>query len=490
MRPSAALDAACEAAASRINAILVELTPATPEALPLLREALGSPPDLAMRRIEDDGGHAVTVLTLAPDVNSRLTDVLGAAAGGGSRVGSDTVATDQLRTAGDALRALLDGKYVAVGGSKGSAYALAHAQFPQRQPMEPPNEVVLQGPHVGFVESTGANIAILRQFLRSPALRIDRFTFPQAGGVAVSLLYVHGAAKPELVAALRKRLGTFDPGYSIQGSNTVQQWLNGWRGRVLPLVETTERPDKVARSLQEGRAALFVDASPVALLAPAVFVSFFEMTGDHLVMPWVATLLRSLRVISMLLAASVSALFVAVATVNVNVLPLALFNSISQSRQGVPFPTVVEILIMEVLVEVMREASVLMPGPLGQSIAVLGAIILGQSAVAAGIVSAPVIVVVALGYIASLSIPSYDLAYVIRVARFGLIGLGAYLGLNGVFWGLALGLVGLASLTSFGVPYLSPLAPVRPTGIADAVLRQAFPGRRDSIWRWSPSRRG
>jgi spore germination protein KA len=238
-----------------------------------------------------------------------------------------------------------------------------------------------------------------------------------------------------------------------------------------PTIYNTERPDAACAALLEGRIVIMVDGTPFVLIAPAVFVQFFQSSEDYYQRADISTSLRFLRFFSFFLALLTPSVYIAVTTFHQEMIPTDLLISLAAQREGVPFPAVVEAIVMEITFEILREAGVRMPRAVGSAISIVGALVLGQSAVEAGIVSASMVIIVSLTAISSFVCPSFNMAISIRLLRFLFMIAAATFGLFGISIGIIIMVAHLASLRSFGVPYLSPMAPFIPAVQKDVLVR-------------------
>lgn len=352
--------------------------------------------------------------------------------------------------AGDAPL-LIDGVAVAViSGVKG---------WPTRSIGEPQTEALVRGPREGFVETLRVNTALIRHRLRSPNLCAEGLKIGDRTKTDVVIMYIDNLANPELVEEVRRRLqgikvdAILDAGY-------VEQYIEDEPRSPFPQVGTTERPDRVVGFLLEGRVAILVDGSPFALLVPAEFNTFFQSPEDYYDRPLVASFLRLIRVVAAISALLLPALYVAVVTFQPELLPTPLALSVAAGREGKPFPPVIEILLLEFVFETLREAGVRLPRPFGQAVGIVGAIVIGQAAVTAGLVSPLLVIIVSMTAIATFAVPSFVASNSIRLLRFPIVLLAALAGLFGMLWGLIVLVIHLSSLRSFGIPYLYPMAPI------------------------------
>ncbi len=269
------------------------------------------------------------------------------------------------------------------------------------------------------------------------------------------IAYVDGLANPATVAEIKRRVqkieidGVLESGY-------IEDYIKDDYHTPFVLLDRTERPDKVCAALLDGKAAVLVDNTPFALIAPAVFPEFMQSPEDYYEG---AEYIRPFRWLALIMTLTLPSFYVALTTFNQEMIPSTLAMSIAAGREGVPFPAVVEALIMEVTFDLLREGGLRMPQPLGAVMGIVGAVVIGQAAVAAGIVSPFIVIIVAGTAITSFLIPNYSSSIAIRLLRYPMLFLAGSLGLVGIFLGLMFLLLHLASLRSFGVPYLYPLAP-------------------------------
>jgi spore germination protein KA len=230
---------------------------------------------------------------------------------------------------------------------------------------------------------------------------------------------------------------------------------------LFPQVITTERPDRAAAALAEGRVVLITDTTPFALILPATLAMLLQSPEDYYHPHGISTAIRWLRYLAFIISVAASPLYVAVTTFHQEMIPFKLLLSVAAAREGVPLPAVLEAIVMEGVFELLREAGIRLPRPVGQAVSIVGALVIGEAAVTAGVVSPLMVIVVATAGIASFATPSYELAIPLRILRFPLMVLAGSLGLFGLTAGLLAVLIHLSGLRSFGVPYLAPLAPLK-----------------------------
>jgi spore germination protein KA len=335
---------------------------------------------------------------------------------------------------------------------------------------EPQTESVIRGPREGFVENLRSNTALLRFKIKSADLKMKSFTIGEKTQTSVVLSYIEGIADPKLIQEAARRLkeikmdGVLESGY-------IEEMIEDQPFSPFPQLQYTERPDAAAAALLEGRFAIFVDGTPFVLIAPATFWQFMQASEDYYERYIIGNLIRWLRMLFISVALFLPALYVAVTTFHQDMLPSNLLLSIAAAREPIPFPALVEAFIMEISFEALREAGIRLPKTVGQAVSILGALVIGQAAVQAGIVSAPMVIIVSLTGIASFTIPRFNMAISIRMLRFPLMILAGIFGLFGIIFGVVLITVHLCSLRSFGVPYLSGIAPYDSRQQQDIMIR-------------------
>lgn len=355
----------------------------------------------------------------------------------------------------EAFTAMLAGNAIFFLDGYPHAIKISSKGYPSMGVQEAETEKVLRGSKEGFGDSVKSNSALVRKRLRSSRLKIKQKETGLRSHTVLNLLYVEDLVDPGLIADIEERLESFEID-GVQDSGIVEQLTEEVWYSPFPQFQTTERPDKVAMELLNGRAALICDNSPVALLMPTNFNNFLQVTEDWYNRFEMASFLRILRYAAVAITLLFSGTYLAVTNFHTQVLPTNLILAFAQSRQGVPFPSMLEVILMELAFELIREAGVRMPGPLGGTIGIVGGLIVGQAAVEANLVSPMVVVVVAVTALCSLAIPNQEFSAPFRLLKFGFIILGGSLGVFGIALGLYLVISHLAGLTSFGIPYLMP----------------------------------
>lgn len=350
---------------------------------------------------------------------------------------------------GDAVLFLEDSDVALIVGAKG---------YETRPVMEPVSEGVIRGPREGFVENLRTNTALIRRDIRDPNLRIKSYKVGRRSQSDVAVVYIEGIAHPDIVKEVERRLLSMDVD-DVPESGYVEEFLQDSFLSPFPQVQNTERPDKVSTSLTEGRVAILLDGTPFVLLAPSVFMNFLQSPEDYFERWLPGSFLRALRYLTAFIAVFAPALYIALVSFHQGMIPSKLAFSIAATREGVPFPAVIEAFLMIITMEILQEAGSRLPKPIGQTVGIVGGLVIGEAAVSAGIVSPIMVIVVAMTAIATFTIPSYSFGMALRILRLIFMLAAASFG----FYGLILIYIGinihLVNLTSFGVPYTVPFAP-------------------------------
>ncbi|WP_127486391.1 spore germination protein [Paenibacillus ehimensis] len=373
-----------------------------------------------------------------------------------------------------------------------NVFVLATGSEKKRSLGEPSSESLVRGPRVSFNESLADNTALLRQLGGSHTLCIVYTMVGRKAPKTAAIAYNSDIANDALVQEVRQRIARIDID-DVPDSGYIEQFIEDNHLTLFPQVQNTERPDRVNSALMEGRVAILLDGSPSALIVP-VSISMLLQSPEDYYERWIpGTLVRVLRYIAALISTIGPALYISFISFHQGLIPTKLAVSIAGSREGVPFPSLIEALIMEVSIEILREAGLRLPKPIGQTIGIVGGLVIGEAAVQAGIVSSIMVIVVAITAISSFAIPQYSAGIALRIIRFGTMFSAAIFGLYGVILFFLLVCSHLAKLKSFGIPYLSPAAPYRLGDWKDFVLRAPLPlmTRRSKALRVKqPKRRG
>ncbi len=332
----------------------------------------------------------------------------------------------------------------------------------------PKNEVSVRGPKDSFTETLRTNTALLRRRIRDPRLTFVSIQIGERTDTDVVVAYIKGIANNSLIEEIKQRLkridtdGILDVGY-------IEQFIEDKPASLFSTIGNSERPDVVTARMLEGRAAILVDGCPSALTMPMVFIEGFQNPDDYYARPFFATFIRWIRFLAFGISIYLPALYVALMSFHQELFPTPLLITVAAAKEGVPFPVIIEALLMVTMFEILREAGLRMPRALGQAVSIVGALVIGQAAVSAGLVGAPLVIVVATTAIASFLAPPH--ADVGALLRFLMVIVAGFMGMFGIIIVSIEVLSYLSALRSFGIPYLSPITPLNVGDLKDVFLR-------------------
>lgn len=393
--------------------------------------------------------------------------------GKGSKDAQLTVSLGQVKQTiywSDIENAILNGESVLFIDHYKEAYIFHTPKFPERSIEDSPIEFSLSGAHVGFTESGGDNVAIIRKYIQNKQLKIKQMTVGKRRRTKISIIYLQDVVNLDLVKELEQRINHLDVD-TIINAGTLAEYIEDNPFSPFPQLLLTERPDFAANEILQGRITVVVDGSPNVIIAPVTFDTFFKTMDDYSSRWMVASFIRIMRYFGFSIAIHLPALYIATISFHFEVLPLELLLSLGESRERVPFPSFIEAFIMEIILEMLREAGVRLPLRIGQTVGIVGGIVIGQAAVDAGIVSNVMVIVVALTAIASFIIPNYEMAAAIRMLRFPMMILASLFGFVGITIGFMLLVAHFMTLNSLGMPYGNPFAPLRLKDWNDFMVR-------------------
>ena len=374
----------------------------------------------------------------------------------------------------DALGGMFAGDVLILVDGFDKAMKIPDKGYPGMGVQEPQSEKVIRGSNEGFADSIKINTALIRKRLRTPKLKVREVRLGTRSNTNVDIVYMEDLVYPKLIGEVEKRLNRYDID-GVMDSGIIEQLSEEKWYSPFPQFQTTQRPDRAAMAILEGRIVVFSDNSPVGLIVPTDYNSFIQTSDDYYNRWEIASFGRILRFLASFFALTFPGIYLAVTNVHTQILPTPLLLSFAAARQGVPFPAMVEVLLMEIAFELLREAGVRLPGAMGNTIGIVGGLIIGQAAVEANIVSPIVVIVVAFTALCSFAIPNEEFASAFRILKFGFIFLCSWLGFYGFLFGLLLVLIHLSHLKSFGIPYLMPFVGADLTGYEDQrdfVIRQ------------------
>lgn len=370
----------------------------------------------------------------------------------------------------DAILAILIGDAALFIDSTEKCIIIGAKGWPMRSVSEPNTESLIRGPRDGFTETFRVNTALVRRRIRDHKLKLKQMRVGKRSFTDVGIMYIEDIVSPELVDEVIRRVNTIDIDAVIE-SGYIEQLIEDNYMSPFPQINVTERPDEAAASLYEGRVVILVDNSPFALIVPITLNSLFQSPEDYYDRWYIASILRWIRYSASIISLVLPAIYIAVTSFHPGILPAKLVISIASARQGIPFPALIEAFLMEATFELLREAGLRLPVPIGNAIGIVGGIVIGSAAVEAGIVSPIMIIIVAITAISSFSIPNYSLSVGFRMLRFLLMVFAGVLGLYGIMLGVLLILSHLVRLKSFGVPYMSPYVSFIGSDFKDTIVR-------------------
>jgi hypothetical protein len=341
---------------------------------------------------------------------------------------------------------------------KNDAYLIDVSGFQSRAISQSETELVITGPHDAFTEKSNVNLALIRQRIKSSHLKVIKLCVGEVSKTDVYILYIQDIANMQYVDEAIRRISNIEQD-SIFDTNMLMQLIDDAPYSIFPQFLTSERPDAICSKLVAGRVVGIVEGSPSAFSAPASFFEFFSSSDDYYQRWLLGTAIRLLRLLALVITINFTALYVSVTTFHYEMIPEALLLTLTESRSKVPFPPLYEALFLEVTIELLREAGARLPTKIGQTIGIVGGIVIGQAAVQAGLTSNILIIAVASSAIASFVTPAYVMSASIRLLRFGLIVLAGVWGNFGLAIGVSAIVIHMCGLTSLGSSYLSPVAP-------------------------------
>lgn len=349
------------------------------------------------------------------------------------------------------------------------SYSQAH-QVETRAITEPVTEAVVKGPREGTVEQLQRNIGLLRYRLANPRFKIETFRAGGATKTEVAFGYLDGVVDTETLTEFKKRIEIAKKG-DILETGFIEELIEDSTYSPFPQYRSTERPDVAVSSLLEGKIIVMVQGTGAILICPGLFVEFFQASEDYYHRVVYSSFIRLIRYASFFIGFTLPSIFIALTTFHPDLIPTNLLMTILDTREGLPFPAFVEVSIMLFFFEILREAGIRLPRPIGSAVSIVGALVIGESAINANIASPTIVILVALKGITSFAMPHYNIAISMRLLQFPLMLLSAVLGGFGIMIGLLLMMLHLTNLRSLGQPYFSPVAPFRPKQLLDVIIR-------------------
>ena len=327
----------------------------------------------------------------------------------------------------------------------------------QRSIEEPETEVVVRGPREGFCEDISTNITLIRRKIKNPGFKFRLITMGSRTKTKIGYCYIEELTDSSLVQEVEKRLNSIKTD-SILESGYIEQFIEDAPNSIFATIANSEKPDVVASKILEGKIAILTDGTPMVLTLPMTFNESFESAEDYYSRPYYASFIRILRFFAFGLSILAPAIYVALISFHQELIPTPLLITTAAAQEGTPFPSVIEAFLMAIAFEIIKEAGIRLPRPIGSTVSIVGALVIGEAAVTAGLVGAPMVIVIALTAICSFIVPSQSAAGSILMFLF--IFLAGVMGVFGIISGILFVFIHLCSLRSFGIPYLYPIAPV------------------------------
>ena len=351
-----------------------------------------------------------------------------------------------------------------------SAIIIGTQKWVDRGVETPTNEQVIRGPRDSFTETLLTNTMLIRRRIKSQKLQFEKMKIGSLTKTDVIIAYIDGVANPKVLEEVRSRLKRIETD-GILETNMIEEFIEDSPFSPMPQIIHTERPDNAAAQLLGGRVAILVDGTPNVLIVPVVFWNYLISPEDYYQRAYTSLSIRLLRIVALLVALCLPSFYIAITSFHQELIPVGILNIIIAGRRNIPFPILLEVLLMDFILEVIREAGVRLPQNVGPAISIVGALVLGQAAIQAKIASPGTVTVVAITAIANFTIPYFTLALSIRFLRFAMIIISGTLGIFGFLTALYVFLIHLCSLRSFGEPYMAPYAPAIPADYKDSLFR-------------------
>ena len=372
----------------------------------------------------------------------------------------------------EALNYMMSGFALIILDEVPSILALGLQGFKFRSISEPVAEVMQKGSREGFVETLKVNMTLIRRRIKNPQLKFESMTVGQISKTNVSLCYLKDTVSDKILDEIRKKIKNADLKYLLAAEYLATYLEEDDSFSVFSSVGFSERPDTVCGKISEGRVAILIDGVPSAIIVPYLFIEYFQTLDDYAVRPYFATLTRWLKYMAFIISTILPGMYVALGTFNPEVFPNKLINKIAVAIGDTPFPILLEAIIIHFVYEIMREAGLRLPRTLGHAVSIVGALVIGETAVEAGLIGAPTLMVVALTAISSYVIPNlYEAAAVLRCV---FILIGGTFGIVGVMVLFSVVLLNICAKNNFGVPFFAPVTPFNLKGMRDVAVRASW----------------
>ncbi|WP_028308810.1 spore germination protein [Desulfitibacter alkalitolerans] len=379
-----------------------------------------------------------------------------------------TIELQEIQDFQETIDAILAGDSVIYIEGKATALKAGSKGWEARGIEEPGTEAVVRGPREGFVESLGINISLLRRKIKNPRLKFEMMKLGKQSRTNVCICYIKDIANEKIIDTTRKRIKNIKTD-AILESGYIEEFIEDAPFSIFPTVGNSEKPDVVAAKLLEGRVAVLCDGTPFVLTVPFLFLESIQSSEDYYSRSPLSSMIRALRMLALLISIILPGLYVAVVSFHYDIIPFKLLLTMMAARGGIPFSPFTEAFMMGVIFEILREAGVRMPRPIGQAVSIMGALVIGEATVKAGLISNPVVIVTALTAISSFAVP--PTTGFMPFIRIILLIAANILGFMGMLLIIAVFLIHMCTLRSFGVSYLSPFSPLDVTDLKDTIIR-------------------
>lgn len=383
-----------------------------------------------------------------------------------SLIGQDVKEVDNFE---DAFMLIMSGFAMYMVDGVDKAFIVGVQGFEYRTVSEPSGETNLRGSKEGFIEVLKRNLTLVRRRIKSPDLVFEMIKLGRTSKTDVALIYVKGITNEKLITDVKERLSKVEIDVILE-SGYLTPFLEGDNSSIFTNVGTTERPDTLAAKVNEGRVGIIVDGTPYALIVPYLFSENFQSVDDYSHRPFYASFIRVLKYISFFLTILLPGLYVGASNFHPEIFPSELLYNVVSAQKGTPFPLMIEAIIIHFIFEIMKEAGLRLPKQIGHAVSIVGGLVIGSAAVTAGLIGAPMLIIVAVTAISVFVVPSiYE---PIAILRFLFIILGGLMGFYGIALGLFFVVLDITKISGFGVPYTSPLAPFTMSAMRDVIIRK------------------
>lgn len=380
----------------------------------------------------------------------------------------NTTDAQEVRTIADAVDSIVSGNTCLLINDSNVGLSIDTKGGDKRNIEKASNEIVIRGPQEAFVETLRTNTSMLRRVIRNPNLIFEPFILGRQTRTDICIAYIRGIANEKVIEEVKRRMERINMD-AILGAGYIEQTIEDSHASPFATVGNSERPDKVAAKLLEGRIAIMIDGTPVVLTVPYMMIEAFQVPDDYYSRPFYVNLMRPVRFLGFIITLMLPAVYVAVTTFHQEMIPTVLLIKLTAAREGVPFPALFEAIMSETIFLLIRESGIRMPRATGSAVTIVGSLVMGDAAVTAGLIGAPMVIVTSLSGITGFIIPALYNAIVLF--KFLLILMGGCFGLFGIVVGLLCMVAHMCALRSFGTPFMAPLAPIFPGELKDSIFR-------------------